>query len=273
MPAERDPRAWWLDDDPFDKKNSKERNNGTRTNNSTFSSEQNPFQDILNDYFGAQERYIIPIHKGSIWHFSKIEIQHLTQATMAFTLALAFMASQGIFGAIGNPTNFIYSGVLYFIALTPAFLLHEIAHKIVARKYGCWAEFRANPAGLRFGVILAAILGIVFMAPGAVMVSGRTTKTQFGRIALAGPVTNISLWCLGIFIAFLMGGLNLHLDSMIRIWLWGNSILAAFNMLPFGPLDGKKIKTWSETTFYIWLTISLACIWITINYVSDILAF
>ena len=63
MPAERDPRAWWLDDDPFDKKNSKERNNGTRTNNSTFSSEQNPFQDILNDYFGAQERYIIPIHK------------------------------------------------------------------------------------------------------------------------------------------------------------------------------------------------------------------
>ena len=25
MPAERDPRAWWLDDDPFDKKNSKEK--------------------------------------------------------------------------------------------------------------------------------------------------------------------------------------------------------------------------------------------------------
>lgn len=273
MPAERDPRAWWLDDDPFDKKISQETNNNTRTNNSTFAPEQNPFQDILNDYFGAQERYTIPIHKGSIWHFSKIETQHLTQATLAFTLALAFMGSRGIFGAMNSPNIFIYSGVLYFISLTPAFLLHEIAHKVVARKYGCWAEFRANPAGLRFGVILAAILGIVFMAPGAVMVAGRTTKTQFGRIALAGPVTNIFLWCFGIFIAFLLGGFNSHLDQIIKTWLWGNSILAAFNMLPFGPLDGKKIKTWSEVTFYVWFTICVAAIWITINYANKILTF
>ena len=152
-------------------------------------------------------------------------------------------------------------------------MLHEIAHKVVARKYGCWAEFRANPAGLRFGVMLAAILGIVVMAPGAVMVAGRTTKTQFGRIALAGPVTNIFLWCFGIFIAFLLGGFNSHLDQIIKTWLWGNSILAAFNMLPFGPLDGKKIKTWSEVTFYVWFTICVAAIWITINYANKILTF
>ena len=150
-------------------------------------------------------------------------------------------------------------------------MLHEIAHKIVARRYGCWAEFRANPSGLRFGVILAAVLAIVFMAPGAVMVSGRTTRTQFGRIALAGPVTNVVLWSIGIIGAFLLGGLNDHLDQMLRTWLWGNSILAAFNMLPFGPLDGKKIKTWSETVFYVWLSITLATVWITLNYTSDIL--
>ena len=89
MPAERDPRAWWLDDDPFDKKKSQETNNNTRTNNSTFAPEQNPFQDILNDCFYLK-RYTIPIHKGSM-AFSKIEIQHLTQATLAFTLALAFI--------------------------------------------------------------------------------------------------------------------------------------------------------------------------------------
>jgi len=271
MAAERDPRAWWLDNDPFDKKQYTESNSDTKSQNPTYSSEHNPFQDILNDYFGGSERYTIPIHKGSIWHFSKLEIQHLTQATMAFTLALAFFGTRGIFGAISSPDYFIYWGLLYFISLTPAFLLHEIAHKIVARQYGCWAEFRANPSGLRFGVILAAVLGIVFMAPGAVMVSGRTTKTQFGRIALAGPVTNISLWSFGIFTAIIFGGFNPHLDKIISAWLWGNSILAAFNMLPFGPLDGKKIKTWSETTFYVWLSISLATVWITLNYASQIL--
>ena len=96
--------------------------------------------------------------------------------------------------------------------------------------------------------------------------AGRTTKTQFGRIALAGPVTNVFLWSVGIIGIFLLGGLNGVLDQMLRTWVWGNSILAAFNMLPFGPLDGKKIKTWSETVFYVWLSITLAAVWITYEY-------
>tara|TARA_B110000495_G_C22999386_1_gene589585 strand:- start:798 stop:1616 length:819 start_codon:yes stop_codon:yes gene_type:complete len=269
MSRERDPRAWWLDDDPFDKK--KHIEDRTRNNTSNHNTNQNPFQDVLNDYFGNREKYVIPVHKGSIWHFSKIEIQHLTLATFAFTLALAFMQTNGIIGALNAPYLFLSGGILFFISLTPAFLLHEIAHKIMARKYGCWAEFRANPAGLRFGVILAAAIGIVFMAPGAVMVSGRTSRAQFGRIALAGPVTNIILWCIGIAAALLFGDINNILDNIITNWLWGNAILAAFNMLPFGPLDGKKIKTWSETIFYIWMSITLAVVWITINYTPDII--
>ena len=32
-------------------------------------------------------------------------------------------------------------------AVGPAFLLHEIGHKIVAKYYGCWAEFRSDPQG------------------------------------------------------------------------------------------------------------------------------
>jgi len=267
MTAERDPRAWWLDDDPFDKKKHSDNTQQTSTTSPKYENPANPFQDILNDYFGNTERYTIPVHKGSIWHFSKIEIKHLIQATLAFTLALAFIG-KGIVGAIENPSIFIIDGFLYFISLAPAFLLHEMAHKITARRYGCWAEFRANPAGLRFGVILAAILGIVFMAPGAVMVAGRTTTAQFGRIALAGPVTNIILWSIGIGLALIFGELNIILDRIIQTWLWGNDILAAFNMLPFGPLDGKKIKTWSDTIFNIWFSITLAVVWITYKYSS-----
>ncbi len=266
MSRERDPRAWWLDDDPFDKK----KHNDVFNKNSENQFNNNPFQEILNDYFGNSQRHAIPVHKGSIWHFSKIEVQHLTQATLAFTLALAFMGAGGIIGAIATPSNFIYSGILYFISLTPAFLLHEIAHKIMARRYGCWAEFRANPGGLRFGVILAAVLGIVFMAPGAVMVAGRTSNSQFGKIALAGPLTNLLLWSLGIMVSIVFGGEINILDQILKTWLWGNAILAAFNMLPFGPLDGKKIKTWSDTIFNIWFSITLATVWITYKYSSTL---
>ena len=101
-------------------------------------------------------------------------------------------------GALANTTAFVIYAVLALLTFTPGFLIHEIAHKIQARKYGCWAEFRASPSGLRFGVILAALVGIVFMAPGAVMVAGNTTKEQFGKVALAGPVSNVVLWIIGL---------------------------------------------------------------------------
>ena len=41
----------------------------------------------------------------------------------------------------------------------------------------------------------------------------------------------------------------------VSTWLWINAILGLFNMLPFGPLDGLKVKGWSEN--YFWLTIVL----------------
>ena len=274
MTGERDPRAHWLDDDPFDKRppsgsHSAARDDGNwrqphiRVVHATGSGA--PFVRI----FGVEEQARpIPIHTGSIWHFSAIEINHLTQATLAFTIALAFMSVNGIFGALEYPYSFVMGGVFWIIPLAPAFIVHEVAHKVVARKYGCWAEFRASPAGLRFGIIFAAILGIVFMAPGAVMVAGNTTRSQFGKIALAGPVSNIMLW--GIGIAMVVLGLEttnftFRDHGLLFYWCWGNVGLGAFNMLPIGPLDGKKIKTWSDSIYWIWALIFVSLIWFNLN--------
>ena len=103
------------------------------------------------------------------------------------------MFNGGIWGNILHiPAHMLFA----LVSFGPAFLLHEFAHKFVARYYGCWAEFRADPGGLRFGIILAAIVGIVFMAPGAVVVAGNATRSQFGKIAVSrtgfqhGPMGN-----------------------------------------------------------------------------------
>jgi Zn-dependent protease len=53
--------------------------------------------------------------------------------------------------------------------------------------------------------------------------------------------------------------------------MWGNAALAVFNMLPFGPLDGKKIKKWSETMFWFWLIVTGSLIWFNINYLPALL--
>jgi Zn-dependent protease len=277
----RDPRAWRIDEDPFDKLESRKappshssaRDDSTRRNphvRVVFSSTAggNPFFRV----FGQEQQPISSnIHKGSIWHFSEIEVEHLIQATMAFTIALAFMGTGGILGAITNIQAFVISGFIYFLALSPAFVLHELAHKFSAKSYGCWAEFRASPSGLRFGVFLAALTGIVFMAPGAVMVVGNTTKSQFGKIALAGPVTNVVLWLIGLLAVLIGMGEVSILNSILTPWMWGNAFLGTFNMLPFGPLDGRKIKTWSDGIFWVWMIICLSLLWFNIEYLPDLL--
>ena len=50
------------------------------------------------------------------------------------------------------------------------------------------------------------------------------------------------------------------IEAFVQAWLWGNSILAAFNMIPLGPLDGLKVKRWSEPVFWVFFigTIGLA---------------
>jgi len=274
MTAERDPRAHWLDDDPFDKRSSPGSHSAARDDGNWrqphirvvhATGSGAPFVRI----FGVEEQARpIPIHTGSIWHFSKTEIEHLTQAIFAFTIALAFMSVDGIFGALEFPAAFIIGGIFWIIPIAPAFIVHEVAHKIVARNYGCWAEFRASPRGLRFGIILAAIFGFFFMAPGAVMVAGNTTRSQFGKIALAGPVSNILLWAVGLGMValglettnFTYGG-----HGLLSLWCWINVGFGAFNMLPIGPLDGKKIKTWSDSIYWFWALIFVSLIWFNLN--------
>ena len=282
MAAERDPRASRLEADPFERSKSPRTHARARDDGAwrkphvrvVLANEGGgqPFFRIFGQQ--PQQRPTI-VHTGSIWHFSKIEVQHLSQATLAFTIALAFMYSGNIWGALASPCcrqgTFVFGGIVYFLSLAPAFVLHEMAHKVAARHYGCWAEFRASPSGLRWGVLIAAAFGIVFMAPGAVMVVGNTSRSQFGKIALAGPITNVALWSLGLGMVLLGVTANPILGEIIKPWMWGNAILGTFNMLPFGPLDGKKILTWSGTIFLVWFVICASLIRFNIVHLPSLL--
>ena len=207
------------------------------------------------------------LHTGSFWHFSKTEIRDLTISLAAFSLGLSFMFHGGILGGMVNGgITLLLSIPLMFllglIAFGPAFIVHELAHKFVARHYGCWAEFRADPAGLRTGVLIAFFIGFLFMAPGAVMVAGNVNRGQNGRIALAGPYSNLVLWALGLPAYILLQDAGV-LTDIIVLWMMANSILGAFNMLPFGPLDGKKIKNWSEPVFWTFIAIFIGLVYLT----------
>ena len=273
--ASRDPRADIVDKNPFPKPKIR------RIHSTDGNTKESIYTiDDLKHMFTSNSQKKPQMKQ--VWEFSDIEKQNLLLATAAFSLALGFMAVGGLsgFSILGSSTwtvTLLLSIPVMLLAVGPAFILHEIGHKIVAKRNGCWAEFRADPKGLQFGIVLSFFLGFLFMAPGAVMVAGLVTRRQNGHIAVAGPLTNLSLFIIGIPIWVLILGLTgaFELSSIPMLengrrayvddgsiiwqsmlvdagvwWLSANLILGLFNMFPFGPLDGVKVKDWNEQVFY-----------------------
>ena len=265
------PRKDLVEDDPFSRSarpisHSRARDDGnwrTQTGPRVVQVQFSPFSRGFTQSF----RPAPTLHTGTFWHFSKTEIKDLGVSLAAFSLGLSFMMLGGVLGGmLGLGPSLVVLIPLTFVMATiafgPAFIVHELAHKFVARHYGCWAEFRADPAGLRTGVLIAFFIGFLFMAPGAVMVAGNVNRRQNGMIALAGPASNLSLWLLGLP-AFILVQSTGMLSQIVFLWMAANSILGAFNMLPFGPLDGRKIKNWSDPVFWTFICIFAGLIYLT----------
>ena len=125
-----------------------------------------------------------------------------------------------------------------------AFLLHELAHKVVAVQFGQHAEFRAD-FGMLALAVAGGLAGFLFAAPGAVHHRGRITPREHGLIAVAGPLTNVVL-------AVVSLGLMLTIAPDLG-WrgLFINVLLAGFNMIPFGPLDGRTVLDWSPSAYAV----------------------
>ncbi|WP_128478411.1 zinc metalloprotease [Halorussus pelagicus] len=177
--------------------------------------------------------------------FGTREVFDIAVAWAALGLAFALF-----FGG-GGRTILRRPGVL--LGLLPAslvtaglgFLLHEMAHKITAIRFGQIAEFRAD-YGMLFLAVVGALAGFLFAAPGAVYHQGRATLRENGLIALAGPLTNVALGMVFFVLELLFGG---TLGSIAALGVRINFLLAGFNMIPFGPLDGNTVKEWSVPAF------------------------
>ncbi|NLX49121.1 MAG: peptidase M50 [Methanospirillum sp.] len=162
-----------------------------------------------------------------------------------------------------TPDMLVYYFALSLFTVGIGFVFHELAHKFVAMRFGYWAEFRKDNQMLLVAVVLAALAGVVFAAPGATVIYGdRIGRRENGIIAAAGP---------GISIALALGFLVVFLVTPVATfpWLLGlfgmriNAMIAAFNMLPVSVLDGKKVLGWNVGVFVVLIATAFALVYLT----------
>ena len=178
---------------------------------------------------------------------SKIELRDLSISVIALTLAFSR------FNLLEFPS--------FLLIIVLVFAFHELAHKYTAQRYGCFAEYRMWPLGIALALV-SSFTGIIFAAPGATYISpysrkkfafsvAHLTKKEYGKISLAGPLTNIAIGIASsILLFFYPIGLLSDLSQI-------SFFLAFFNLLPLSPLDGSKIIAWNIKIWLAVLAVSL----------------
>ena len=187
---------------------------------------------------------------------SNREIFDLLKAWLGISLAFG-LAFAGISKGLGY-------GFLISLAVTgTAFLIHELSHKVVAQKYNYPAEFRAFDNMIILAIIVG-FFGFVIAAPGAVMIKMyKMDVRKYGKIALAGPLSNILLAVLFMIIFYTIPGSNVPVFSG-----WGigslligiNGFIALFNMIPVWMFDGAKIWKWNKPVYIVTTLVAIAIV-------------
>jgi Zn-dependent protease len=181
-----------------------------------------------------------PPRPSTKFGFSMIEARDLViSALLVSGVGLSMLGP----GLLRSSASLVIILVLVF---TASFLVHEMAHKATAQRYGLWAEFRLTIWGALITLIsIVPQIPIKIISPGAVMIAGAADKDTIGKTSISGPFTNLVICVGSLALTFIIPESNPFFEAAVFAAAF-NAFIATLNLLPFGILDGWKVFQWSK---------------------------
>lgn len=169
------------------------------------------------------------------------------------------IAAALIFGILGfrnlvsgpNVNRSYLAGIL--LTIMTGFVAHELAHRSIARRNGLSARFVLWTQGIIF-TLFGLLIPFVFIVPGFVFITGYATRAISGKVALSGPAINILNGLILLFLWWFVKDVtawSIHLGTVLSLAAQLNFFLALFNLLPIGPLDGRKVREWNPVLWTV----------------------
>ncbi len=203
--------------------------------------------------------------------FQQKETRLLVLTILLLGLIFGFNDGETVF----NPTHFFLNFVQVTVMAGIGVLVHEVAHKLVARHknleitYQFWTLDRMSPAqkikhGVPIGIIIALLVTFFsngtfyFTAIGENRISV-DPKKRIGRkwtevldyeqalILLSGPIANILL-------VIVLNAISRFTSYDLTPFMMINLFMAFWTMLPLPGLDGGKIFFGSRNVYFFGLT-------------------
>ena len=170
--------------------------------------------------------------------------QQIVIGIVGLVVVYALLSGGGSFGQLSNPSWLIAVAVIILVALP----VHEMAHAAMAVQLGdetprMQGRYTFNPIAHidPFGALLILFVGFGWAKPVQWNPNNIDVDIRLGTIlvAAAGPVSNLVLAAAGAFLVpfadFAM------LERFLNFFVWINTLLFVFNLIPIPPLDGSHI--------------------------------
>ncbi|MHA1819069.1 MAG: hypothetical protein ACTSVC_01260 [Promethearchaeota archaeon] len=207
--------------------------------------------EIPEDAFNPESGVVIP---GVLWP-KKSEFSHFLIASVL----LFIMSMTGFLGQYGqldlDKKLILTLGSSSFYLAT--FLIHEFSHRQTARHFKMQTKFRLFKMGVIM-TIISIMLPIKFALPGAVVIIGlENIGRETGWCKFAGPLSNLIFGSI-LLILGIMPFIKMPLNYLFLLGATFNYMLGAFNMLPFGILDGENIRKWRPKLWIIAFIVLIA---------------